>query len=389
MQSSNRFTNHHTMNRLFILFIAITTFASCGSEKPEEKKPETKTAPNEVILTDAQYKVAGIQTGTMGQQSIASVLKVSGKIDVPPQNEVSVSVPMGGYVKSTRLLAGMHIAKGEVLAVIEDQQYIQIQQDYLTAKAQFGFNESEYNRQKELNASKATSDKVFEQTKSVYLSQQALVKSLEKKLELIGIAPAKITAGNISKSINIYSPISGFVSAVHVNIGKYVTPSDVLFELVNPDDIHLALTVFEKDVNKLSIGQKVLAYTNTNPSKKYECKILLISKNLSDERSAEIHCHFEQYDKTLIPGMYMNADIEVAGNTNANSVPDDAIVRFENKSYVFISKGKNQFLMQEVETGNSENGFTEIKGAEKLANQTIAVKGAYSLLMALKNTSEE
>ena len=71
----------------------------------------------------------------------------------------------------------MHISKGEVIAVMEDPQYIQLQQDYLTAKAQFAYNESEYLRQKELNESKAASDKVFEQAKATYQTQNILIKS--------------------------------------------------------------------------------------------------------------------------------------------------------------------------------------------------------------------
>ena len=371
---------------IFIHFALLLT--SCGGNKAEEQKSEKQVNENSVSLTDAQLKNAGIQTGKLEQRTISSVLKVNGKIDVPPQNMVSISVPLGGYLKSTNLLPGMHISKGEVLAVMEDQQYIQLQQDYLTAKAQFSFNENEYNRQKELNESKATSDKVFEQTKATYQSQNILIKSLEEKLKLIGVNPNKIGANNISRSIKIYSPINGFVSAVNVNIGKYVNPSDVLFELVNPTDIHLALTIFEKDLDKLFIGQKLIAYSNSQPDKKYPCEIILISKNLSDESSAEVHCHFEKYDKTLLPGMFMNAAIEVKSN-NVNALPDDAIIRFENKQYVFITKGKNQFEMVEVKTGDSENGFTEISIDEKMANETFVLKGAYNLLMKMKNTSEE
>lgn len=376
------------MKQLIILSNIVLLLASCGSGKTEEKKSAAQTNENIVSLNDAQLKNAGIQTGKVEQQSISSVLKVNGKIDVPPQNMVSISVPLGGYLKTTKLLPGMHISKGEVIAVMEDQQYIQLQQDYLTAKAQFSFNESEYNRQKELNQSKATSDKVYEQTRATYQTQNILIKSLEEKLKLIGVSPANINANNISRSINIYSPINGFVSAVNVNIGKYVNPSDVLFELVNPTDIHLALTVFEKDIDKLYIGQKLMAYTNTQPDKKYPCEIILISKNLSDENSAQVHCHFEQYDKTLLPGMFMNAEIEVKSN-NVNALPDDAIIRFENKQYIFITKGKNQFEMLEVKTGNSENGFTEVSIDEKLAKETFVLKGAYNLLMKMKNTSEE
>ena len=377
------------MKQLFIIATMVLLLSACGGDKKEESKAAAPAINgNTVSLTDAQLQNAGIQTGKLEALSLSSVLKVSGKIDVPPQNMVSISVPLGGYLKSTKLLPGTHVSKGEVLAVIEDQQYIQIQQDYLTAKSQFSYHESEYNRQKELNQSKATSDKAFEQTKAAYLSQNVLLKALEEKLKLIGVNPYRITANTISRSINIYSPIAGYVSAVNVNIGKYVTPSDVLFELVNPTDIHLALTVFEKDVDKLLIGQKLLAFTNTQPDKKYPCKILLISKNLSNERSAMVHCHFEQYDKSLLPGMFMNAEIEVK-NDQVKALPDDAIVRFENKFYVFITKGKKQFEMVEVKAGTSEKGFTEVTIDAKRENETFVTKGAYNLLMKLKNKAEE
>lgn len=374
-------------NIISIISFSVLLF-SCGNETKTEQTNAEQAQENIVTLTQEQYKNAGIETRKLSNKNISSLLKVNGKIDVPPQSMVSVSVPLGGYLKSTKLLAGMHLNKGEVLAVMEDAQYIQLQQDYLTAIAQFALTESEYNRQKELNQSKATSDKLFEQAKANYQTQNVLIKSLEQKLLLIGLNPDKITANNISKSINICSPITGFVSAVNVNIGKYVTASDVLFELVNPSDIHLSLSVFEKDINKLSIGQKLLAYTNTNPNKKYACEIILISKNLTTQGSAEVHCHFEQYDKSLLPGMFMNAEIELSGN-NANALPDEAIVRFENKQYVFISKGNNQFEMQQVQTGNTENGFTEIIIPDNLTNQTFVTKGAYNLLMTMKNKSEE
>src|SRR5258706_16368003 len=151
------------MKQLIILPAIVLLFTSCGSSKPEEKKTETQTDETVVTLTEAQLKNAGIQTGKLEQKSISSILKVNGKIDVPPQNMVSVSVPLGGYLKSTTLLPGMHIAKGATIAVMEDQQYIQLQQDYLTARAKQLYAEQEFNRQKDLNQSKASSDKVYQQ----------------------------------------------------------------------------------------------------------------------------------------------------------------------------------------------------------------------------------
>ena len=374
------------MKNLSILVLLTWFIASCKNHKEVEQT--TTVTESVVTLTDAQMKNSNIKSGKIDERTFSSILKVNGRVDVPPQNMVSVSVPMGGYLKSTKLLPGMHINKNEVIAVLEDQQYIQLQQDYLVAKAQFSFHESEYNRQQELNQSKASSDKVFEQARSTYQTQKVLIKSLEEKLKLIRINPYSLTENNISNSIRIYSPIDGFVSKVNVNIGKYITPGDVMFELVNPTDIHLNLRIFEKDVDKLFIGQRVVAYTNSNPEKKYDGDIILISKDVATDGTTEVHCHFDSYDKVLFPGMYMNAEIEMK-NRSRQVLPDEAVVHFEGKQYVFTPTGKNKFEMIELQTGESENGFTEITTGAHLDGKEIVTHGAYTLLMTLKNKEEE
>lgn len=367
--------------------ISLLTTSACSTNNDSAATEELAIPETSVTLSDAQYKNAHLRMGKIEQKSISNVLKVNGRIDVPPQNIVSVSVPTGGYLKNTKLMPGMHVNKGEAIAVMEDQQYIQLQQDYLTAKAQLNFMANEYARQKELNESKASSDKVFQQTEADFMTTKINVRSLAEKLKLIGVNPDKLDENNISKSINIYSPIDGYVSKVNVNIGKYTQPSEELFELINPTDIHLALTVFEKDLDKLFIGQKVFAYTNNQPENKHECEIILIGKNLSAERSAEVHSHFEKYDKNLLPGMYMNAEIEIHSN-NVYALPNQAIVRFENKLYIFIAENDQRFTIQDVETGDVENGFTEIRSGKKLVGKNIVVEGAYNLLMMMKNKEE-
>ena len=387
MSISNLF-NMFLSLRLISLIYPLVLIVSCTSKNETSVGSDSLSLENSVTLTAEQFKNAGITVGKIEQKSISSILKVNGRIDVPPQNMISVSVPMGGYLRYTKLLPGMHVNKGEVIAVMEDQQYIQLQQDFLLAKARLNFAANEYQRQKELNQSKATSDKVFQQTESVYTTEKINVKSLSERLKLIGINPDQLDENSISKSINIYSPISGYVSHVNVNIGKYTQPSEVLFELINPEDIHLAITLFEKDLSKIAIGQKVFAYTNSLPDKKYECEIILIGQNLSADRSTEVHSHFEKYDRSLVPGMYMNAEIELKNNS-VYALPDEAIVRFENKQYIFISKNQSSYSLMEVKTGDSENGFTEIVEGETLVDKNVVIKGAYSLLMSLKNKTEE
>ena len=377
------------MKHSIVIAAFIILLAACRQKENTVEATVKASEEFSASLTPAQYKNAGIETGKIEQREISSILKVNGKIDVPPQNMVSISVPLGGYLKTTQLLPGIHVSKGQVIAVMQDQQYIQLQQDYLTAKASISFVENEYNRQRDLNKSQASSDKVFQQAEADFKRQRILITSLAAKLQLAGINVNKISETNVNSSINIYSPINGFVSKVNVNIGKYVSPTDVLFELINPLDIHLNLKVFEKSLDKLYIGQKLITYTNNHPEKKYPCEVILIGKDLNMEGNTEVHCHFEVYDKSLVPGTYMNAEIEVK-NKLAFALPSDAIVRFEGKQFVYKVKGTNQFEMVEVTVGESENGFTEIvlKPDSELPSADFVIKGAYSILMMMKNKAE-
>lgn len=375
--------------KIYIIITSVIFLLACGrSEEKSQTENVNDSVPEMIKLTDAQLKSSDIKIGTIQQSNIASIIKVNGKIDVPPQNMVSVSMPLGGYLKSTKLLPGMHLNKGEVIATMEDQRYIELQQEFLTTQLELTFAEAEFNRQRELNQNKSISDKLFQRSEMEFQTKKISLNALSEKLKLIGLNPETLGKNGISKTINIYSPIDGFVSKVNVNIGKFVSPTDILFELVNPTDIHLNLFVFEKDLEKISIGQKLVAFTNNKPNEKHPCEIILISKDLSADRTAEVHCHFEDYDKTLLPGMYMNAEIEVKSH-KTYVVSEDAVVNFEGKNYVFIALSPSEFKMTEVELGVQERNMLEIINGESLKDAQIVLQNAYTLLMVAKNKSED
>ena len=375
------------MKNIIIIFVFLTLL-SCGNKENTTTETVPSDTENILQLSDEQLKSFTLSFVSLQEKNITKTLKLNGKIDVPPQNLASVSSALGGYVKSTKLLPGMYFRKGEVIAVMEDNQFIQLQQDYLMAKVQLANAEAEYLRQKDLNQSKASSDKAYLQAKADYQTLQISQSSLEQKLKLIHIDPEQVSVSNIRQTANIYAPFNGFVSQVFVNIGKYVLPSDVLFELVNPNDLHLNLKIFEKDWDKIKLGQPLLAYTNTNQGEKYNGEIILIGKNISTDRAVEVHAHFKENDSKLIPGMYMNADLEIP-ESSTWALPEESIVSFEGKHYVFEMLDKNRFRMITVQTGNTGNGWTEIINENQLNNKNIAQKGAYTLLMALKNKAEE
>ena len=370
---------------LFISMLFILN--ACKNTIEEQAVTEKPVNENNVILTDAQFKNANIATALLTEKNIATVIKLNGTLDVPPQNLVSVNAPLGGYLINSKLLPGMLVKKGEVIATLQDQQYVQLQQDYLMAKSKLHFAEMEYARQKDLNQFKASSDKATQLAESEVSNLHIMVNALSEKLKLININPNHLSANKISKSISIVSTITGFVSKVNINVGKYISPGELMFELIDPSDIHLNLTVFDKNIAQLAIGQKVIAYSNAEPNKKYECKIILINRDINSNGNTQVHCHFLKYDKYLLPGMYMNAEIETTAALT-NALPELSIVNFESKDYVFIETAKQQYQMTEVTLGAKENGYLEILNPEKLKNKKLVTNGAYTLLMKMKNKEE-
>ncbi len=371
-----------TYSILFTFLVACSLKVEKGVAEAKESVAES----NIVSLTKAQLHIGKIAIGSLQTTKMQKTIKVNGFIDVPPQNMMSVSIPMGGYVKKANLIPGEKVSKGTVLAVLEDASYISLQQDYLTAKSKLVFLEADYNRQKALNTSKTSSDRQFQLATSEYESQKYLVKSLSEKLQLMGLVPSSLNENNISKSISFKSPISGYVTKVNVNAGKYVTPTDVLFEIMDPSDLHARLIVFENDATAIKSGNKVTFTVNNKSDKTYDAKVHLVTPNIENERTTEVHCDVVTSNTGLFPGTFVNAQIQL-NDATVSALPAASIVKWQNKSYVFVERSSLTYEMVPVVAGMESKDMVEIISGISV-DQKVVVANAYTLLMKLKNSSE-
>ncbi|MFM7839821.1 MAG: efflux RND transporter periplasmic adaptor subunit, partial [Chitinophagaceae bacterium] len=225
------------MNKIIFLLTGLMMVTSYCSQQPSASSKDHASdttalaSVSAVTLSDEQLKNGNVVIGSPDTTPIHSVIKTTGMIDIPPSKIVSVSFPLGGYIRKMVMLPGTSVRKGSVLATLEDQQLIQLQQDYLTGLSRLHFLEADFIRQQELNKTKATSDKIFQQVKSDLESQQVMVKALAEKLQWIGITPESLNEKNLSRSIDLRSPLDGIISKVNVHSGQYITPTDVLFEI--------------------------------------------------------------------------------------------------------------------------------------------------------------
>lgn len=378
------------INKLLGFVFTVVLICSCGSKSEEATKEEHHEEEASIVeLTPEQVKIISLKLGKIEMKDLSGAIKVNGMLDVPPQNLVSISAPMGGFVKSTELLQGVKVTKGQAIVVMQHPDYIQMQQDFLETKSQLEYLELEYNRQKELSKDNVNSQKTLQQAKSQYESMLAKNAGLKSKLMMLGINGEKLTSQTMQNSITISSPISGYVTHVNVNIGMYVNPTDVMFKIVDTEHLHAELTVFEKDIPKIKLGQKV-RFTLANETEERTATVYLIGREISTDRTVRIHCHLDKEDLDLLPGMYLKAYVE-AGTQRLSTLPNEAIVNFEGKDYVFVAeKEANHFKMFEVTKGISELGYTEIVTKEGLNNESlIVINGAYDILAKIKNSEEE
>ena len=384
--------------------LLLSLLAGCGAKEasldkdkatPTEAAGEAaeKAAPDRVTLTTAEQQVGGVRLGALSQRPMSGGLKVNGVLDVPPENLVSVSAPLGGFVDRTDLLQGSRVRAGQVLAVIRNPDFVQLQQDYLEARSQLKYARAEYERQGELYRQEVAPQKNYQRAQAEYEALQVKTNSQAARLRLAGLP----IGGGIVSTATLRAPKGGYVKAVNVSIGQSVTPTDVLFEIVNPEHLHVELTVFEKDIPQVKAQQLVrFSLGNDSVSRERTAHVYLISKTISDERTVRVHAHLDREDEQLLPGTFVRAVIET-NRVTVPTLPEKAVVQYGAQAYVFVAAdsaakaGTAAYRMVPVTRGVSEDGYTEIHlpAAEQGKPLRFVTEGAYALLGKLKNAEEE
>ncbi|EPR65041.1 putative Co/Zn/Cd efflux system membrane fusion protein [Cyclobacterium qasimii M12-11B] len=328
-----------------------------------------------------------MELGKLEMASFHQVVKAIGKFDVPPENNAAVSSYFGGTVKDIRLLPGEKVKKGQKLFTLENPDFVQLQQDYLEAKGQLTYLKSDYERQKNLAQDNVTSQKNYLKAESDYVVTKVKAEALAKKLQLMNIDPKTLSLENIRTTIQITSPIEGYVTRVDAMRGKFLSPSETAISIVDTDHMHLELNVFEKDLSKISKGQPIVFKIQEDDSKEYEAFVYLVNKIVDPEnRTIGIHGHLseEKLAERFNPGMYVEAEIYATTATKA-SLPQDALVDIDGEYSVLVLKHFSEteytFMKRGVKTGLTNEGKVEILNHQEFSEDAqFLVKGAFNII---------
>ena len=373
-----------------LALLSLLVLSSSCKQKEENAADTAETAQEgQILVSNSQFEANDMALGNPKMMDFPEVIRVSGAIDVPPENRVIISAVYGGFVKKISLLEGDQVRKGQVVVTLENPEFIRLQQQYLEVREQLPYLKSEYERQEVLFQEEISSEKAYLRAKSDYLASLAREKSLAAQLRLLGIRPDAIMDGDLRSAISITTPIAGKVTRVGVRTGAYVSPATEIMEVINNDHIHLELQVFEQDINQIRIGQPIRYRIPEVSNLVREGSVHLIGSNVDEKRTVKVHGHVRDEDlEELMVGMFVQADIladpgEAGGQSASHwAVPEEAVVSEEDSAFVLVLEGTSEqgytFRKEPVETGSTSEGYTALidPGSLKASDQVLT-RGAF------------
>lgn len=398
----------------------ITAF-SCNQDNKSslEEEHEEPRPKGVVILNERQRNALNLKLGNFQMRNLTTVIKTNGQLEVPPASSANITAIIGGNLKEIKVFHGDKVKKGQLLAVLEHPDYITLQEDFAVIVNNLEFLEIEYARQKELFENNVGAGRDYQQAKADYNNTKARYKGLNLRLQLLNISPEKVKMGIISNTINILSPINGYVSDVKIKVGTYVDAKDILFEITDNSAIHADFIIYEKDVQFVKEGQKIHFTVSNRPGEELTAIIFAIGKEFeTNTRAVHIHANITDKISGLIPGMYITGHFHTDDKYTL-TLPSDAVVAEGTKSFVFIldetaleehseieeedgqeenSDGPlndidgnvKRFKMVEVITGQKDDVYTEIHLIDSLPDDTqIVMNAAYYLLADMKKEETE
>ena len=388
------------MKKILYSIIALSLLTvSCKNEVKQTEEEQSALDDSIVELTDRQMQTIGIRVGKIEQRQLSGTINATGTLKLSPQDRAEVTSLVAGITKRILVKEGQKVRQGETVALVENTEIVALQKDYLVASRQLSLAQQALQRQLDIHAQGAGVGKNLQQAKAEFDMASVTEKGLRLQLEQLGISPQQVAQGDFSNAAPVRSPISGVVGEILVSTGSYLDSETVLMKVYDNKALHADLHVFESDIASIHIGQKVTMQLSDQVSTLLTGTVAFITATLDNEsKSASVHINLDgTAAATLLPNMFVSAAIHT-GEQTCDAVPDEAIVMSANRHYVFVSLGDGHFRKQEVATGLSGQGYTQIAfingaGASSAGDATpateIAVTKAFYLESMLADHGEE
>jgi cobalt-zinc-cadmium efflux system membrane fusion protein len=353
-----------TLPQRLVTRVLFACFALSLAACPKSAAHETAVAvpPGEIWLTDAQMMEAKIKIEPLSEQDVDDIIVTSGKITYDDARVSHVFSPVSGRITQIFAKPGQRVKKGESLALLESPDVGSASADLHKADADRIAAEHDLERQKELLAAHATSQRDFEQAEDAYRKAKAEVDRAKQKVRLF-----RGSVDGVTQAYTIRSEIEGEVISRNVTPGIEVQgqygggTAIELFTVGELDRVWILADVYEMDSGRVKVGSNVSLKLFAFPNRTFNTKIEWVSGALDPQtRSTKVRCVLDNADGALKPEMYATLFISVE-ERRAVAVQRSALVRLGEQMAVFVEKGKSSdgrhvFTKIPVSVDESEGG---------------------------------
>lgn len=381
MKSSNKI--------IFTLILVISLFSCSSNPNSIEQSANSESADSNqdsrelFSLGKEQLQSLQIDFTSPEKTQISTEKVVNGMVMVDPNASVEIHVPYAGYLKKANLMDGQPVIVGQVIGTVENPYFLEVQRDFIQSRIELGKIKSEYERFQKLWNTKSISEKEWIDAKSQFESAQLKHQSLRQLLISFHLQPEKISVENLSAGVPLLSPISGMITESNVNNGKFYQPDERVAKVINFSSAYLELTAFERDKNRIRIGDGIEASEIENSNAKINAVVTSIDPSIANDGSFKVIAKIKSSEFNLRKGMHIQAKISGVSET-VFRLPKTCLVGNPDDPKLLQQVSSNQFKLIGVTLTREDEQFIyfQFKGNEKTEIKYVS-KGAYDIYMEM------
>lgn len=372
-----------------ITFLGFSYFLGSKAEAHENNEHDEHAEEvdyQNIPLSEKQVKTVDLKMGEAQSRELDAMLKVNGSIVLRAQNMADVSSLMSGIVKKINVTEGQNVRKGQVVATIENTEIVSLQREYFSAFKESEMARLDLERQKTLSSAGAGVKKTLLNAEKTYKVAQANLTGIGRQLQQMGISLRQVASGNFTTVFPLLAPIEGTVGEITASIGSYADMQTPLMKIRNNQAVECDLNVFEKDIDKVKNGDRVMVALTNKPDVVVSGHVYGMNEYFNDgTKSVAVHVKLDDNrGAKLFDGMYVSGKI-ATGRQLCVALPSNAIVTADGKQYIFaLNKspkgGIYSFSRHEVTTGVSNDEYTEVSLCKHIQKgQKIVTENAFYL----------
>ena len=364
---------------IFVSVVFLLLLAGCGAKEKSEQVKEV-TDPNVVELGPELQKQ--VQLIKVGDAEIRELLRIPGSIQVDEQRMAKIGAPVTGRITEISAVLGQLVKQGQVLATVNSTELAQNQLSYIKALQQINLQSKAVDRAKVLLEADVISAAELQRREAELSGAKADLVAARNQLLVLGMSNASITKLSHSAQMDTFSHVTarlaGIVISRKINVGQVVQPADELFVVADLSRVMAVAEVPEHQIDLIELGQEVDIEVPALNEKPIKGKLIYVADVVNPQtRTVTVRSEIKNFNHEIKPEMLVSMLVQSKPVSHL-SVPVRAVVRENDKNYVFVKIASNKYRLREVAIGDDYQGMVAIENGLD-SGEIIVSEGAFHL----------